>query len=50
MIERAIKLWPRLDRFYIDNKAAIYSGIIKKASMPKEREELLDNDVLNAKD
>jgi hypothetical protein len=50
MIERAIKLRERIDRFCIDNAKQMYRSKQEKAKTDKDREHLLRNDVLNADD
>jgi hypothetical protein len=50
MIERAIKLRDRIDRFCIDHADSMYSSSTKKAQTDEEKEHLLKNDTLTADD
>ena len=50
MIERAIKLRERIDRFCIDNAKQMHGSKQEKAKTDEDKEHLLRNDVLNADD
>ena len=50
MIERAIKLRDRIDRFCIDNIDQMHGSRQEKATTAEDREHLLRNDVLTADD
>ena len=50
MIERAIKLRDRIDRFCIDNSIQMYGGRQEKLKTQEDEAHLLKNDVLDADD
>jgi hypothetical protein len=50
MIERAIKLRDRIDRFYIDNSNQIHRSRQEKPKTQEDKAHLLRNDILNTDD
>jgi hypothetical protein len=50
MIERAMKLRDRIDRFCINNAEHMYRSRTKKAKTLEEREQLLRHDILDVDD
>jgi hypothetical protein len=50
MIERAMKLRDRIDRFCIDNADSMHGSSTKKAQTPHEIDRLLKNDALSGED